>query len=703
RLLQELTRADNAVVRSDATELCVQTLLTELSARRFPSAQIVPALPVADVLQQLRQLPLTDAQRLQTEILSRGTDGSAAASSPVASPEDLGRLLQSTGDTLLNLGNDWTVRADILTLATVPPDMAAAVPQIPSPSATTGFSATTQQVGSAADTGAFGRVPLSVIEIGTLFPDRIPEFSAQSVEAPTASAIAISAGADSPVSRLLRNDDTVREHLLLSQLLNAADQSQPDGNAVAELRQQLAELRGTKPAPSTLPAARLRAWEVTAEETFSLLHDSRVPELAQDGRRIDTPAWYRDRMFLIRDSVVRMEADSGAVTTPHHLPAAAECVPGTPGFAQPGIVPLIGDQSVGVLSLTQAGGPSVRWWRTFRPAAVLETPVEVGPVGPGYMILSTPPLLSCLHPLTGRLLWQRRVEAGVPQRLLYRNAVRLAGDHRVVGILGHDLKGCGLFDTRTGEELGTCELNITGDQVPLILGRRLLYQSGDDLVLADLLSGRNELKTSVKLQHPGAVVGHILDDMRAVLYTEDSRALIINMVSGEVEIDCVLRRENSSSPTGTGIRAVRSRDRILLLIKNWDDGDSGLAARSRIDDVQMDSGTLYCLDPVSGESVWSRDSFPSVWPEVQGDPSGFRIAWTWREARDRPDHRFSMQTSPERSLQILLIDDATGMTIAHLENLGPYEPLTCFHDAEKQTFTMETDHSVIKIRYQAVD
>lgn len=492
-------------------------------------------------------------------------------------------------------------------------------------------------------------------------------------------------------------------------LLGMWAQSTPD--QMDRLKHHVELLRNhtaKKTVPHAVDPRNWSASDIEFEETLALTTDSRIAEILAAGTAVlSAPLWYEDRLFTVRRQLFSLDLNRGAVPLPSRLPADVETddLPST--FEAPGILPIHDFAHVGAVSLVDPEGPELLWWKRLDRPASDASPLEVGPVGHSHFLVATTRRLYCLHPLTGATLWQREIHAAAPAANLFQRTPRLLGDGQVVGLPGRNLQTCEVFRTSSGEKHKSVELNIPHGQIPLMSGRRILFQDEQRLKLRDILTDRDLLadKTAVTVMAGGQA--KLLSNHRAIFITDKVEVVVLNMKTAEVEIRTPIGKFISEQRL-TGLSAFERNGRLYVVVKDWGDPRAHLSASSRMGEQRIDFGTLFCIDPDSGEVCWHIPAVPSVMPRIYGDPTTLLVTWSWKNP-ERQMWQIQLQGGPRReaidstdqqtSLIVRLLDGQTGRVIAEQHHLSPAEPIRCVHNADDQTIRLESDKSVITIHY----
>lgn len=653
RLLPSVSDSDS---HREAAGLLGQTLLRQLARLRFhpdrPDAAEVAAMS-EDASDVLNQLPLNAEQRLRHRLLAPRNATVTLPPEPVPP--------------LLDMLPEWRVRADLAAWTLLPSEDASAI-------ASFHDSAKTQ---------------LQRIEHAILFPRHVGD---------TAEQIAF--------ARTLVSDyrDAAAELFLLAALRDAADEDR------GQLIEQVRQIRGIT-ADRRLPAEPDLTGDndVTIDETLMLDTDNRIVEILLAAKAaVETPDWFSDRLFLVNRNLFSVNLQTGAVSPPRRLPGSVDAVRPENNFETPGLIPFADTSHVGALSLSSPGSPEVLWFRQVPREDSDMSPLEIGSLGPGHLVVATSSQLMCLHPLTGRLLWQRELTAGRPHTSLFQQTVRLCGDHRVIGVLGQNLQTCEVFRTLDGQKLDTVSLDIPPMQIPIVSGRRILFQRDQQLVLTDLLTGQNLLETRPRLAVFAAGQARLLSDHRVVVIDEDLNLVVLNLQTADTELQCSVS-ELLDRQRLTGLNAFERNGCLFVLVKDWGNPRSQLSASSRMGDMRLDSGTLFCIDLRTGNLRWHRPGVPAVMPAIYGDPTSLIVTWSWenpasqlwqRQIGRLRENQENAELNAQRSLIVRLVSGETGQTIAEQRHLSPLEPVRCVHDESADTVTIETERSDIVIRYR---
>lgn len=645
------------------SELLLQTLALQIDASGSSDASQQALIPEQQAITELQQLPLTDEQQLRLAVLTDGAAGMLQLSEPHTS-----RL------PLLNLRPDWQVRLDVAAWSRM-------------------TAATAQQLVSVHDPQ---RASLSRIEQAILFPAQI----------------------GSPAQQLAFADELRNQNFHTANelfLLAAANHAQTDAErlpfqeALNRIRQRSQSLQSPLfvDAPSVQPpvgqdsdARPLSAQKFRIEETLHLHKDNRIAELLNARHLpLETPHWYPDRLFVGSRDVFRVDMHTGAVSIPIRIPEVPEDEVLRNSADQPGLYPIIELDHVGILSLAEPNGPGELWWKRLERDSADLSPLQAGPIGPGFMIVASEQALFCLHPLTGSVLWRRQLATARQQTGIYERALQMTGDQHVIGIFGQNMQSCEIFRTTDGQRLNVLPLDIPQDTTPLASGRHILYQVDQVLKLIDLRDGTDLMADRDPVRILAGGDARLISEDRAVLLTEDYQILVLDMHSGQVVLRCpVLQHVHEQKLTG--LSAFERDGRLFVLLRDWGSPYSLRSSSAALGDQRLDSGTLFCLNSDTGELLWNHKTLPATMPEVYGDACPLLVKWSWhnpergRELRLGGNAQLDYEDQ-DASLVITILNAATGETLAEQQQLSRYLPIRCTYDAGTGILKIDTDGSEI--------
>lgn len=647
---------NDEAVGSQANQVLAEALLLKLAEDRFRPSSDSSFVPTATEI--LDDLSLSEEQQIRRFLLGSVREPTI--------------LKDSAGPMLLPLFPNWHVRADVFAWAELAADRASVV--------------------APCSPDNERRLPFSTIEHAILFPHQLGDVRSQI----------------SFAKRLVRNHYPTAAHLFL---LSAAGTANETNRLLLEDKLPAAPTvpnTTANPEDSQQPSGP----DVSIEETPLLSSGSRLASvLSMEKGTVETPDWFSDRLFRTTQGVVSVNMDIGTISAPAALPGTADTFVPESEFQSAGIIPLKDNRHVGVFSLVANEGPSLLWWKQLDRSVANRSPIEIGPTGPGCMIVATGNQLSCLHTFTGSLLWSRNVLSDVTHKTDFGEATRLIGDEQVVGVLGKNLKSCQLFRTKDGKRLKTVRLDVPDGQIPLLYGRMVLFRRDQRLVLIDILTGDDVMENTdpVGMQSPG--MAELLPRGRAVTISDNMDLVVVDLQTGRSDIRCSLK-DHLDTEKMTGLKAFEHRNRLFVLIRNWDHSHRNLSNTSRMGETRLESGTLICIDQEAGKILWSRPTVPSVLAEIHGDPTELLVTWSWkkhdflfqqRQIRGPIINQSNTNSHSGRSLVVSVIDGRTGTTLTEKEfssfSIERDEPVHFLNDKGTSTISIETVRSSIVISY----
>ncbi|MDG1897216.1 MAG: PQQ-binding-like beta-propeller repeat protein [Fuerstiella sp.] len=647
------------MVGPQANEILAETLLLLLAGKSFEHAPDVDTVPSAMAV--LDRLALTEEQQIRRFLLGSARMPSLKGKAP-----------------RLTLLPDWEVRADVAAWTDFSGDHARAVAP---------FSPDEEP-----------RLSFATIEHAILFPQQIGDVASQV----------------SFAKRLVDSHYPTAAHLFLlaaAQSATDADRLQLESSLPAGLGVRISTGETVAiESDSGAGAAERRPSEIKIEETLSLSTGSRlVRMLSMEKGTVETPDWFSDRLFRTSKGVVSVNMEFGAISAPTRLPMTAEILVPPDEFQSMGIIPLNDDRHVGVMSLVPEDGSSLLWWKRIDRDVTNGSPIQIGPVGPGYLVVATGNQISCLHPFTGSVLWKRTVFSDLTPG--FGESGRLIGDEQFVGIIGKNMNGCQRFRMKDGKRLDTIRLDIPAGQRPLVYGRMVLFHKDQRLVLVDAGSGDNVMESSAPVSILAPGVAEFLPRGRAVTISDDMDVVVIDLHTGRSDIRCSLP-DGLNAQRITGMKAFERRNQLFVLIKDWNPSRSRLSGVSRMGETRLESGTLICIDQEAGKILWSRPAVPSVLAEIHGAPTDLLVTWSWRNQEysllqrqigRRQNNGGTNVSENGRFLVVTVIDGQTGKTLAEKEfsdySVERDEPVQFLNDAATSSISIETARSNIVISY----
>ena len=649
--LQKIIAAPSAsTARYEAEALLSETLLTVLQQSDVGT----PPWSVSEALSQLQRLPLNPSQQARLAIMRPSIDFPFQTVDP---------LLATT---TLPLEPDWQARADVAAWGALPAVRASRI---------SAFHEAEQ-------------LTLRQVEHAILFPEHVGDTKRQL----------------SYAKQLVADRRPLAaELLLLSAYATAVPETQEIlGREVISLRESFfaSPVTGrTAPLPEKL--------DIKLEETLALTSGSQIAIALGVSRRLaDVPGWYNRKLFLTNRDIIATDMGAGVITDSSRLPTSVDPVGLNQAFDVPSIVPVTSANHVGVVSLLNSDGPQLLWWKRVDRSASDISPIEVGPFGASYLIVTTGSQLQCFHPFTGQVLWSRRTTDDNSNQSRFWRTSRFIGDGEVTAMLGRNLKSCEVFRTRDGKRLAPVSFDIPRGQTPLVSGRNLLYQKEQRLVLVDLLTGANKLQQAPELRIPAAGQARQLSDHRVVTLTDELELVVLNLQTAETELKASVSGLVQLEQV-VGMTAFERDGKLFVLLKDWNTARSQRSAVSKIGDIRLDSGILCCVDLTSGKLLWHRDTNPCVVPRIYGDSTPLLLCWAtqhpqyiWEQRLGRGRNRSDESSIDEQSSLVLeILDSETGKLLFEQKNLSRAEPLRCVHNAAERTITLETDTSVIFVVY----
>ncbi len=195
----------------------------------------------------------------------------------------------------------------------------------------------------------------------------------------------------------------------------------------------------------------------------------------------------------------------------------------------------------------------------------------------------------------------------------------------------------------------------------------------DLLLETDVLQGEPPVVLSPETQAPFRQIS----EGRIVTISEEQEIVLIDTIN-----DRILFRTSTGDRNNTdfvmSLSAFERNGRLYVSLSDEIPMGERIIAAPRLGEARVEFGTLYCLNPSTGQLLWSRRMDPSVFPPVCGDPSGQLVAWSFIEQHDE---RRAATRMANRKLRVQVLDEETGEILAERHDLLPGIPLRCVHDA----------------------
>lgn len=410
------------------------------------------------------------------------------------------------------------------------------------------------------------------------------------------------------------------------------------------------------------------------------------------------------RLFLQNRKLFSVDLHRGSIATSIKLSGSVDQLIATVtplSISTPSLLPLVEQTHVGVLSMVNPAKPKQLWHRRWDRASFDISPLRSGPVTASGIIFATNHRITCLHPLTGQLLWRRDFSMGETGRTFLPGDRFAANDGFLVALTSGYQSGT-VFRMSDGQKLHTVKYELPKGVRPVLSGCHLLYPQDGTLKLIDLTSGVDLLRDSKVAIRPSSTT-RMIDRHRAVILTADREIAVLNLRTAELESATEVP-ENLLPGNAAGFQAFEANGRLYVLLRRWDGRNRQLAATSAVGDRRLTSGTLISIDMKDGD-YWSAENPTCVLMEIAGDPSPFLLTWSRQSPLPNRQFRFNDQFDPTidqtDALLLRILDRTTGLELLRTDDLSWGNPLRCFHDSESRTITIETDASEIKLRYTA--
>jgi outer membrane protein assembly factor BamB len=326
------------------------------------------------------------------------------------------------------------------------------------------------------------------------------------------------------------------------------------------------------------------------------------------------------------------------------------------------------------VSLLEFGGHSPLWKHRF-PRIPSDKLIQAGPATPSVCVFQTRKHLIGIHPGTGRVLW-RKSDLEPDCGLYVEKEAGLFGDDEILILFHADQKTWTKLSTKTGETLGTGELDIEfRSPLKYVFGRKLLHiqvarDKGDDtrkririwdpktneFDLDEPIDGRY-FATRTPDNRLFAILNfevHRDDNDRAIT---EPRLRIFQMPEARVISNVKLTPEQTE-----GISSLRlfADDNTLFVNTQRTVNTMAqvkyhyLASDSTLPAVPVQQGTLIALDRATGQELWSRHCLSRTFLALERTNLPFLVSLSRVRPRNRTNiHGIELEAVDRRTGEIL--------------------------------------------------
>jgi outer membrane protein assembly factor BamB len=387
----------------------------------------------------------------------------------------------------------------------------------------------------------------------------------------------------------------------------------------------------------------------------------------------------------------------------------------------PSLIPVLNESQLQLAAVQADGRIRILWSRELPGAAVAMPEPQVGPLWPGGLIVHSGDHLLCLHPLTGQLLWKRRL----PQEFDYSGLLhsRLFGDQQAVVLLGSDGASIESFRSSDGRPLGRGPVQIGRGTECGTVGRFLIHTDlAYRLHILDGATGEDRLQREppviLAATHTESLFAALPGD-RILTITADGELVLVDLQAGRQVFRTKLPPSETMAAVSS-IQAVESGGRLLVEVENTGGAAAGgfgaalnmpfrqqpgmgmlglggigeeLRRTPRGAALEIDDGLLCCLDAVTGQLLWVQSRYDCRVQRVAGDPTDLVVLTEVRFGRSEdPDGGLAQHVNLEvlhaQTGEVLLRAGKIAMTGIHAS----------WHDAGAAEIRLVGTDGVVVIR-----
>ncbi|MEY3176640.1 MAG: hypothetical protein RLZZ436_4554 [Planctomycetota bacterium] len=504
--------------------------------------------------------------------------------------------------------------------------------------------------------------------------------------------------------------------------------------AAAQAAGRLAEIRGTAGRPDGDAAAGLQSTSsgmLTATASLQL-RSTEVAAADPEGEDLPqaVPWWLPCDMRL----AVATESGRSLLALDRAGAGLLEQFPGETGWTSPsitfrqtsrllsapGLIPVLNEGRLQLMAVRADGRIRPVWSQELSGADLSVPEPQFGPLWPGGLIVHSGDNLSCLHPLTGRPLWRRRL----PQEFDYGGLLpsRLFGDDAAVVLLGSDGGSYESYRGSDGRPLGRGSVQIGRGTECGTVGRWLIHTDFDyRLRVVDCSTGEERLQ-----QEPPVTIGRThteslfaaLPGNRILTITNAGELVLVDLQSGRQLFRTKLPPSETTAAV-TGIEAVEIGGRLLVEVENIGGAAAGgfgaalnlpnpqqagmgmlglgigeeLRKASRGASLEIDDGLLCCLDAATGQLLWVQSRYDCRLQRVSGDPTDLVVLTEVRYGRSEdPDGGLAQHVNLE------VLHAQTGEVLLKVGRIAMAGMHSAWHDAEAVEIRLVGTDGTVLIR-----
>jgi len=625
---------------------------------------------------ELESLALTPAQRLRSVVLK--SLGSLQPSAPVSDIQILQSLPEWNQP--VRISRDWSIRSDVALQTSTAKDISDL-------------------------TGMSNPVIRHLVEQRILFPS-----STQSID-------------DRELAKLLvARGETAAAECLISRLIDDPNDQSHEGHDFLKRLHSPEFLLSGNSLPETPPTDRAASQGLNSRTIKQLTIDSqhhlRVPmlelERAEKGLALHSlPSWNRMQYALIDgESDDNLRATTQLITIDPadgtqcdrvglEIPFGQnfrEFRPLLDGHSAPGLMPILGSDQLVMMSCP-ASGRLQQLWSKALPKEGLSA-VEFGSLGHDHFVWHDGVELHVTSPLTGRDLWTRRIP--LPEMDDPPEGVRrLFGGDLVTLVMHPDFFGFDRYRTRDGRFLGTGTLPTKTLEGAGTIGNGLLHVSPegrlhlfDGITLDDALADEAEISLSVHPFHRSWC--SLLDGKVLVAATsaQGHELVLVDTRAGKIQFRTSLRSQLTTDFV-FGVSAFERDGSIYVVVEDVEEaGLPVISVTQRRGETAISTGTMLCLNPVTGEILWKQQVQSGFAPHISGDPTDLMMIW--RLHRNRGD---ALQRLEEPSLlKVVLLNKANGAVVGEGSCHCTSIPMRCTHTAEESHIQLFSRDTILTLR-----